>query len=367
MNIVLFRNDYAQDVVASFCLNTLRARPDTDVWQFCPFDLSAISLGPDHPLHTPEVAYHQIKDRADFLQQIAAKKFDLIIQMPDTNWRRGKLASWARWIFDSPPNPLSKRLRGMRWRLRMIPESLLTAIPTIVVDMHDSATLEAKDTPLLTGDRLYFKREIPYDRYRLFPGTGKPSEADLERVEANLRQIPLGVDDARYDFLRAQRQPLQDLDIFWAGGPTSSLRIEAAKRLRDIAARRGWKVSSPEGKISFTEFSTLMARSKITLSVAGRGWDCYRHSEAVAAGSVPLMNRPTVEAPAWEDLPAELFFENNFADFEEKMAALLALSSERRAQIVALCDERVRTKTRWSSIMDFILAEIRKRHPNLPA
>jgi|GEM_PF-4227329 len=367
MNVVLFRNDYAKDVTASFCLNTLRNRPGTDVWQFCPYDLSHIKLGQDDPLYTEDFAYHQIKDRKEFMKRLAAKEFDLIILMPDTNWHRGQLATWARWIFDSPPNPFSKRLRGMRWRMRMIPEQLFAHIPTIVIDMHDSTTLVAKEVPLLTGDRLYFKREIPYDRFRLFPGTGKPSEEAIAKVTANLRYLPLGVDDRRYDFLQQHRRSDQDIDIFWAGGPNSWFRIEAARRLQELAARRGWNVCTPKGIVSFDEFSSLMARSKITLSAPGRGWDCYRHSEAVAAGSVPLMSRPTVEAPPWEALPNDLFFENTFVDFEEKIASLLAATPESRQQLVALCDEKVRNVTKWSSIMDYVLAETRNRYPNLPA
>jgi len=366
MNIAFFRNDYAQDVVASFCLHTLRNRPGSDVWHFCPFDLSKAVLSKDHPLYTPDVAYHQIKSDKEFLKLIAQKKFDLIVLVPYCNWSRSPFATWAHWIIDSPLNPLTKRLRRLRWRLRMIREPFFAHIPTIIIDMGDSTTLEPREAPLLTSGRLFFKREIPYDRYRLFPGTGIPSAQDMELVNKNLRQIPLGVDDDRYNFLRSLRQPVQDFDIFWAGGSTSSLRDEAAKRLPEIATRRGWNVCMPKGKISFAEFSSLMARSKITLSIAGRGWDCYRHSEAIAAGSAPLMNRPTVEAPAFEDLPAELFFENNFVDFEDKIAGLLAMTPERRSQIVSICDERVRAKTVWSSIMDYILAETRKRYPELP-
>jgi glycosyltransferase involved in cell wall biosynthesis len=41
-----------------------------------------------------------------------------------------------------------------------------------------------------------------------------------------------------------------------------------------------------------------MAQARLGWSPAGLGWHCFRHAEAAAAGSVPLIPHPTVETDA---------------------------------------------------------------------
>ena len=43
------------------------------------------------------------------------------------------------------------------------------------------------------------------------------------------------------------------------------------------------------------EFYRRCAQAWIIWSPEGHGWDCFRHYEALACGSVPLINQPTIE------------------------------------------------------------------------
>jgi hypothetical protein len=42
------------------------------------------------------------------------------------------------------------------------------------------------------------------------------------------------------------------------------------------------------------EYHKALTESHLCLSPPGMGWDCFRHYEAMLAGSVPLMTYPTI-------------------------------------------------------------------------
>jgi glycosyltransferase involved in cell wall biosynthesis len=57
----------------------------------------------------------------------------------------------------------------------------------------------------------------------------------------------------------------------------------------------GLVLDAPETPLPRAEFYERCARAWLVWSPEGLGWDCFRHYEAAAAGSVPLINQPTIE------------------------------------------------------------------------
>jgi hypothetical protein len=130
--------------------------------------------------------------------------------------------------------------------------------PLAVVDLEDNASINRCDRYLLDACRLYFKRELPVDSWRLFANTMTPRQpsrrfranpANRRRI-AKLRPISLGIPPGMEPLLPIARRD-KTADVFF------------------VAARIVW---SPEGY----------------------GWDCFRHYEAAACGSVPLINYPSI-------------------------------------------------------------------------
>jgi hypothetical protein len=174
--------------------------------------------------------------------------------------------------------------------------------PLVVLDHDDFPLINRSNLFLLERCQLYFKRELPIDRWRVFL---KTAHANLptyrfrrlprwERLVEKLRPISLG--------LPMMPQPSypqgseKTSDIFFAG------QVEASSWVRKVGAEElanlsqaGIKVDLPSAGLSRDEFYSRCASSWLVWSPEGYGWDCFRHYEALACGSVPLINYPTIE------------------------------------------------------------------------
>jgi len=179
---------------------------------------------------------------------------------------------------------------------------LPVAAPIVVVDTGDFPYIDRVDLFLLSRCRLYFKRELPPDRWRLFTRTahhGLPSRrfrrrSRLRPLLDKLRPISLGLPGH-------WTGPPQDgaektADIFYAGDieGTSTIRKTGMAELMALRAR-GLRIDIPEARLPPNEFYRRCAQAWVTWSPEGLGWDCFRHYEAPACGSVPLINQPTIE------------------------------------------------------------------------
>ncbi|MDQ2688635.1 MAG: glycosyltransferase, partial [Armatimonadota bacterium] len=83
-------------------------------------------------------------------------------------------------------------------------------------------------------------------------------------------------------------------DVFFAGAlGNSTVRVRGAEQLRGLAAR-GFGVDLAEPNLPPAEYFARCARAWLTWSPEGLGWDCFRHYEAAACGSVPLVSRPSI-------------------------------------------------------------------------
>jgi hypothetical protein len=174
--------------------------------------------------------------------------------------------------------------------------------PIAVIDTEDTPFIERIDFHLLSRCRFYFKRELPTDRWRLFTKTahrGLPTprfrrRSHLRGLLDKLRPISLGLPAAAASL--PAFSPEKSSDVFFAGDVAGSSTLRPAGLSELIALReRGLRVDLPEGRLPPAEFYRRCASAWITWSPEGLGWDCFRHYEALACGSVPLISRPTIE------------------------------------------------------------------------
>lgn len=176
--------------------------------------------------------------------------------------------------------------------------------PLIILDWEDEAFIHRDLQPLLWEAGRVRKRELPVDRWRLLqPVHGEACDevswrADpaAERVLRRVLPLPLGLplDDRR--FLLPAEPVAKTVDVFFAG------RVEGSawprrQGLAELHALRehGVVVDVPAEPLTPAQFYRRCAAAYLTWSPQGYGWDCFRHYEAAACRSVPVVNYPTIE------------------------------------------------------------------------
>ena len=171
-------------------------------------------------------------------------------------------------------------------------------VPTAVIDLRDTFGVPPHNVALLDHSTFYFKRELPADRWQVFfktqhwdlPGGRWRRKKRSQRLILKLAPLSLGYSPVSLDEKIAKTS-----DIFFAGDvwPNSTVRSDGIEEL--LALRKeGYVIDVPEGRIPHAEFQRRLAGAWLGWSPAGFGWDCYRHYEAAALGTVPLINYPTL-------------------------------------------------------------------------
>ena len=61
-----------------------------------------------------------------------------------------------------------------------------------------------------------------------------------------------------------------------------------------VRSRMKGSVDIADRRLSQTEYWKRMSQAWLTWSPEGLGWDCFRHYEAPLAGSIPVINSPTI-------------------------------------------------------------------------
>lgn len=180
---------------------------------------------------------------------------------------------------------------------------VLPHVPVVMLDLEDAPIVYANNLPLLDRALLCFKRELPADRARLFMQTRAPALPDTSRRLAKpaaarlakLRPISSGLSDAV--LMQAPRQPAdKSADIFFAGriAGSSTLRSSGAVELNQLASR-GLRVDLVTERMEFPEFLQHAAAARLVWSPEGYAHECFRHYEAAACWSVPVINSPGIE------------------------------------------------------------------------
>jgi hypothetical protein len=172
----------------------------------------------------------------------------------------------------------------------------------VVVDHEDLPVINRDNLFLLGACDLYFKRELPADHWRVFMKTAHANlptpRFRLEQRRAawvdKLRPISIGLPThARW---RVAAPAEKRTDVFFSGrvAGSASLRARGLAELKTLAAR-GVAVDAPDAPLPPEAFYERCAAAWMVWSPEGLGWDCFRHYEAAACGSVPLINHPSIE------------------------------------------------------------------------
>jgi hypothetical protein len=175
--------------------------------------------------------------------------------------------------------------------------------PIAVLDTEDYPAIKTDRLFLLSRCKLYFKRELPPDHWRLFTGTAHASlpsrrfrrQPRYRDMVAKVRPLSLGLPLESRGLL-PMNAPGKTADVFFAGDTESSSTVRAAGMREIMALReRGITVDIPQSRLPLPEFYQRASRAWLVWSPEGLGWDCFRHYEAPACGSVPIINQPTIE------------------------------------------------------------------------
>lgn len=183
---------------------------------------------------------------------------------------------------------------------------LASDIPVAVWDSGDAPLIARHTLPLLDRACVYFKRELPVDRWQLFMAglSGRvptPRYRTVERHRERIdkfRPIALGLPFGTHDHPDAVPVPASQktADVFFAGQVHASSTVRTRGIAELLALREtGLRIDIPEAPLPRGEFLRRCASAHLVWSPEGLGWDCFRTYEAALCGSVAVQNRPTIE------------------------------------------------------------------------
>ena len=181
---------------------------------------------------------------------------------------------------------------ALAWELTRQIRPRMGKVPLAVLDMHDERAINGRDISLLRASKCYFKRELSPDPTMAFrPALRGPL---LDKQLSKLRPISLGLSASATTEIRSTTSD-KSIDVFFAGDTVhgAGVRGSGLRQLRELAAA-GFKVDIAGEPLPRAEFFRRCARAWLVWSPQGLGWDCFRHYEAAACASVPLINQPTI-------------------------------------------------------------------------
>jgi hypothetical protein len=181
----------------------------------------------------------------------------------------------------------------------------------VVLDFDDELTLDHRDARLLEQCHLYFKRELAQNPWtnllRAQPRLGEYQammrNPRFKRMVEKFRPISLGVPEAQLTDIQLNSdpgsQPVEKrYDIFFSGTTDHSTVREIGLQWLRKLKEEGYVVYLPEGGLPRQKFNEALSASWLVWSPEGSGWDCFRHYEVCLAGSVPVINFPTIRRHA---------------------------------------------------------------------
>ena len=177
------------------------------------------------------------------------------------------------------------------------------AAPLVVFDPSDAPFVPANALWLWRRAAAIFKRELPLDRWAMFMRTAHedvptPRFRRLERyrsILAKVQPMSLGLSLEKEKAIPAAPREKR-VDVFFAGSAAANSYLRETG-LRELEALRdqGMSIDIAEGRLASDEFFRRCGEARLVWSPAGLGHDAFRHYEAAACNSVPLVSRPTIE------------------------------------------------------------------------
>lgn len=172
--------------------------------------------------------------------------------------------------------------------------------PIVAIDLNDSFGIGRHAFRLIDVSRVYFKRELPADRWQVFYRSGhanlpglrwRKKRKNLQRV-SKLRPLSYGSPNLVPRLASIDKTA----DVFFAGAVVGNSTVRSRGVDELLALRKeGYVIDIPERRLDMAEFHRRVARAWLAWSPGGLGWDCSRHYEIAWLGTVPLMNYPTIE------------------------------------------------------------------------
>jgi hypothetical protein len=150
------------------------------------------------------------------------------------------------------------------------------------------AVMDRYDTPVLRLELPNAVRADVYFKANLLP---VPSSS----LPFSVQSLPFWVFAENYPDIA----PAKTCDVFYCAQIILNHRRRAREELLTLA-QHGVRVDFPQERIPLPQFVERMARSLITLSPSGHGFNGFRHYEAMLVKSVPAVN--LYEEPVTTDL-----------------------------------------------------------------
>jgi hypothetical protein len=323
-------------------------------------DISLLDCGPD--AGSPGSFR---KAWAEVNRRIRARQFDLAVVTDRKHcfWRPGGgLVSGAvRWgkAFLREPRRLAHGL---------VPRELSRAgIPWALLERNDQCLIREGNHSLFQGATRVFVRELLQNRYEIFKAYREGADhlrlwpsclPGGPRVPMDLGKIlPISLGLRPGPDFGPVPSAEKIHDLVWAGSTAfRSPRMAAVDEMQESSRKLGWRFLDQEFS-SREEYWRACSRAWLCLSPSGNGWDCFRHYEILAAGSVPLMNTPWIEryAPLQHGRHG-LFYSVERGHLTEVVQSALR-DKEGLARIAAAGREHVRKYHSYEALRNYVIHE----------
>lgn len=194
--------------------------------------------------------------------------------------------------------------------------------PYAVVDDLDEPCIHPVDDDLLVHCALYFKRELPFNRFLCFRLFKRHlSNEELMELASKLAPTWISYDMASLSGFTGidGGRPFdeRDIDITFLGSTYASYSRQLLLPALERLSKRYKVVSPSSGRRGKEEFYDILKRSKINISMDGRGWDAPKHYELPLCGGLLFLARPTIElAAGFKDGVNCVFIDNHGRDVE---------------------------------------------------
>lgn len=235
-----------------------------------------------------------------------------------------------------------------------------------VIDLTDHVTIHPRDRKLAWRCNVYFKRELADNHWHslesVLPrgacaGAARGVPAG-RRLRSKLRPIALGIDAPTVvpPVPTAQKK----YDLFYAGTSAEIPVREDLGCVLETLRRRGRSVFAPPERLSPEEYREAVRQSRLCLSPGGVGWDCYRHYEVVAFGSVPVFNYRVLRSLAPFRHGVHCFYFDPQADVAGQIEQWLVSPPPVLDGMAAAAQEHLRRHFTFAALAGYVLEEIQK-------
>ena len=270
----------------------------------------------------------------------------------------------------------SLMVNGLRWLMSHFLAFCLSRrkpyAKLVIVDLLDELTVDRRDLWLLEECDLYFKRELAQNVWttllRVQPPHGEylllTRDQRFREMAKKFRPISIGISEehlaevqnsvASVDESTAKRH-----DFFFAGPIEHSAVRAAGLRWLQELQEEGYAVYVPKERLPRRQFYKALSASWLVWSPEGSGWDCYRHYEACLAGSVPVINFPSIQryAPLLDGIHC-FYYAMEGDDLLQKIRAALSNKS-RLAEMACAARKHVLEHHTCERLGAYILTESR--------